>query len=1175
MAASPFLRPRALAGLFGAVLLGALAWLFAPLLGEAFDGIALRLPLALLPVLLWAGAVFWLARRGARRDAALAEAAVAPDPTAGSVREEEAELRERLTTALARLRGAVGARGHLYEQPWYVIIGPPGAGKTTAIARSGLRFPLAEGMRLGGAGGTRYCDWWLSEEAVLIDTAGRYTTQDSDAAVDRGAWERFLALLAQHRPRQPLNGVLVAFGVDQIARSSPAERDAHARAVRRRIRELEEALRQRLPVYVLVTKADLLAGFVEYFADLDAEARAQVWGMTLAPEAGGTEGPAEGFAGEFAALVERLNARLLDRLQAERGAEQRAAIAGFPAQVASLQEPISAFLRVAFGGSRLDPAPFLRGVYLTSGTQEGRPMDRLSGALARAFGLATEPVAAAAGAGRQERSFFLGRLLREVVFNEAQLASRDAGRERRRVALAATAWGAAALLLLGGGAWGWSAVRAEESRAARYAAALGAAEAAVASRPLDRIAAADGGSDLPAALPYLDAARALAPAAAGEGAGLGLGQDGKLGAAADLAYRRALERVLLPRLLTRLEAQMRAGSQRPEFLYEATRVYLMLGRQGPLDPSLIRAWLAADWERALPGATAAPLRTALLDHVDALLAGGEFAAYPLDGALVDQARRIFSRLPLADRVYARLRRLAESAPPWRPAEALGAAGQRLFVRAGGRPLTEPMVPGIYTVEGLHRVVLPALPAAVREAASESWVLGPEAGLRPGDAGDQTARLEAAVLNAYAEDYARAWQGAVAELGVQRFRGLREAADGLNVLGAPTSPMRDLLREIARQVSPAAASPERGAAAQAAQAAAQATAAASQAAQRVAAAVGSGGAGPQAAAEVVGRVVGDRFRPLREAVNGPAMEEALRLVSEVYELAARLASAPPGTALPPTPGLSPTQRLTAFAVRQPEPLAGWLRTLAETVGGLQLGGARERLAAAGAQQLAPVCRPGLEQRFPFRREATQDVPADDFVRLFAPGGALDQFFQQQLRPYVDTSRRPWRPAAVEGPPPVSAADVGQFERAAAIREAFFPGVAGSGFRFELAPVSLDGGATAGTLEVEGIPYPLAPRAGAGGAGRVALLQWPSRGTVALSFEPPSSAGPLAVDGAWSALRFVLQRGRLQPAASPDRFRLTVAHGDRTAVFELRVGSSTHPFGLRDLLAEFRCPGLAAP
>ena len=92
-----------------------------------------------------------------------------------------------------------------------MIIGPPGAGKTTALLNSGLRFPLADrdgaGRGAPASAARGNCDWWFTEEAVLIDTAGRYTTQDSDAAVDRAGWERFLALLKRTRPRQPLNGV--------------------------------------------------------------------------------------------------------------------------------------------------------------------------------------------------------------------------------------------------------------------------------------------------------------------------------------------------------------------------------------------------------------------------------------------------------------------------------------------------------------------------------------------------------------------------------------------------------------------------------------------------------------------------------------------------------------------------------------------------------------------------------------------------------------------------------------------------------------------------------------------------------------------------------------------------------------------------------------------------------
>src|SRR6185369_14438196 len=101
--------------------------------------------------------------------------------------------------------------------------------------------------------------------------------------------------------------------------------------VRRRIKELEERLSIHLPVYLVFTKADLIAGFTEFFDDLDRERREQVWGTTF-PLSKTEAGTAGLFGSDVAALVERLNQRLLERLQAERSPERRSLIAGFPAQ---------------------------------------------------------------------------------------------------------------------------------------------------------------------------------------------------------------------------------------------------------------------------------------------------------------------------------------------------------------------------------------------------------------------------------------------------------------------------------------------------------------------------------------------------------------------------------------------------------------------------------------------------------------------------------------------------------------------------------------------------------------------------------------------------------------------------------------------------------------------------
>src|SRR5215470_11126537 len=159
---------------------------------------------------------------------------------------DEAVLKDKMKDALATLKSASGGKkDFLYDLPWYVLIGPPGSGKTTALVNSGLKFPLSRGASpaaIAGVGGTRYCDWWFTEEAVLIDTAGRYTTQDSDAKADKQSWFAFLDLLKKNRKRQPINGVIVAISLEDLMMLSSAELAAHSAAIRARLLELHERL---------------------------------------------------------------------------------------------------------------------------------------------------------------------------------------------------------------------------------------------------------------------------------------------------------------------------------------------------------------------------------------------------------------------------------------------------------------------------------------------------------------------------------------------------------------------------------------------------------------------------------------------------------------------------------------------------------------------------------------------------------------------------------------------------------------------------------------------------------------------------------------------------------------------------------------------------------------------
>ncbi|MGZ5904563.1 MAG: type VI secretion system membrane subunit TssM [Reyranella sp.] len=1176
MQALRFLLSRWVLSFVGIAILAVLVWLFGPLI-PSFESWVPRLAVVIGLLLTWATSNLSLDLLHRRREQKL-ESGVAekvPEKADDGTGEEAAALRERMSTALALLKKARGTRGYLYEQPWYAIIGPPGAGKTTALLNSGLKFPLAAEMGQGavaGVGGTRLCDWWFTENAVLIDTAGRYTTQDSNAAVDRAGWDSFLDLLRRTRPRQPLNGVIVAIALSDIADAPPAERAAHAAAIRRRIKELESRLGIRIPVYALFTKADLIAGFTEFFDDLDRERRNQVWGVTF-PLVKAEAGPVGQFPEELQLLVDSLNDRLFDRLQAEQSPERRVLIAGFPTQIATLAQPLQSFLVEAFGGSRLDPAPLLRGVYFTSGTQEGTPIDRLTGVMARAFGL--DQRRAAALRPQQGRSYFLGRLVSQVILGEAMLVSEPPAARARRIAIRAASYAAVGLLTLGAAGWlvaGHSAVQREIGD---MSSAFAAYEAIAKETTFDPV----NDSDLPRLLPLLDAARNLGQTAGPSGgvlAGFDLSQAAKLRAGADAVYRHALGYALLPRLVWRLEAQMRGYFTQPDFLYEATRVYLMLGGQGPLDAALVKEWMTYDWQTQYSGAANLAVVAALQGHLDALLAQ-PLPPVSLDDALVAQARTTFSRVSLASRAYSRIKpsAAAQALPPWKPSDVLGPAGVRVFTRASGKKLSDG-VPGFFTVDGFHKVLLPALPAATREVASESWVMGQKV---PGNLDNaQQAELANSVVKLYLDDYAKAWDALIQDLEIVPLRSLPQAAQDLYVLASPQSPLKELLTAIARQVT-LSEPPKPSTAEAAAEAAAKkAAAAAAPGATRSAAALSSILSGQPGAAPALppGHEIDERYKQLRDLVaasGGAPIDQVLKLLNDLQQQLAKMNAAGAGAAVAPV-GTDPSLALRAESQRQPLPLGRWLAAMSESSTALRGGGARQQVIAAynGSGGPAALCPLAVNGRFPFVPGSSLETPLDDFAKLFAPGGLIDGFFNTQLRPYVDTTGKVWKPQSVDGvAAPVSQADIAQFQRAAVIRDLFFaPGSTTIAVRFDIMPVDLDPGASQVSLEFDGTSVTYAH-----GPARSTQITWPGPNhmtNVRLVFDPPppGGTGVLAQTGPWAMFRLFGQ-GTLQQAGSPERYTLSFSLGGRSATFELRAGSVMNPFA-PGVLQDFRCPSV---
>ncbi|MFY9459022.1 MAG: type VI secretion system membrane subunit TssM [Aquabacterium commune] len=1166
----------------GVAALSALVWWVGPLIGigdkRPLEGTGVRLAVigVLLALLLLRIVLGLWARK--RANTALLEG-MAQGPSAAD--READKLNERFAQAIEMLKSSgegkrsLFQRGqYLYELPWYVFIGAPGSGKTTALMNAGLTFPLAEKMgqaSVKGVGGTRHCDWWFTDQAVLIDTAGRYTLQESDAEVDGAAWKTFLGLLKKARPRRPLNGVMLTVNVQDLLQQSPADRREHAAKLRARIQELHTELGVRPPVYVLVTKVDLLAGFNESFGGLAKDERDQVWGFTFPHDPEGRDEPLQGFGSEFAALEKRVRDRLLERMESEGDVLRRAAIFAFPQQFAGLKGLLGGFLESVFGeGGDLEERPVLRGVYFTSGTQEGTPIDRVLGTLARTFGVERRLNAPAAARGK---SFFLHRLLKHVVFAEQGLVGENRlveARRRRWRALGLAGLAVLSMVLVAG--WALSFVN-NKRYVAEVAERLPELKKTVATLP----PAANGDvTPLPGVLGAVrDAARPSAfplndvPLSHG----FGLFQGDKLDAGAQQAYHRLLDRAMMPRLARRLEERLRAVNQNNlELAYEALKGYLMLYTPDQFDPVALKAWIGLDWDVNLDRVITPEQREALDRDLDATLArGAPQPSVPMDKELVAQVRDMLKAYPLEYRVFSRLKRqnVADDLPGFSVAAAGGPNAARVFVRASGQPLTQGISP-LFTREGYHNAFKGAVDKVVKQLAKEEgWVLG----TRSSGLGSVQEQLQGRdsdmalrVRRLYLEEYIKVWDAYLADVRLAPMGNISQSLVIAQVLAAPDSPLSAYLRGVAREtqlVQQAKAAPAAGTVAD--QLARQA-----ERSKREMAALGGGEAARPSgtAAGPIEQMVDDHFAHIHRLVEGkPApLDEVLKLFNEVYvQLSAVDAAQKSKTAPPAGGGGGGAAAAKAAAGLQPEPIKSMLTALAEA-GDSQSRVAERQGLTAELKPITEFCARAIAGRYPFAPGSKADVLPDDFAQMFGVGGMVDDFYNRRLASLVDTGVSPWafRPLP-DGSKPGGGAALADFQRAARIKEVFFRGGGKvPAFRVDIRALELADGLKELDIDIDGQVLKFVP-----GNTAAVTVNWPPArlaSQVKVSTQPAGS--PLLFEGSWALFR-LFDRFEVQPSAQPERFQVVMNLDGRKARLEVIASSAFNPFRLREV-QQFRCP-----
>ena len=1178
--------------ILGLIAFAALVWFAFPWI--AFGGFApfeseFTRIMIILVVWLTVGLVYlirWLLRRRAAKK--LEEGLL----KSGGEDSDSKVLAERMGKALETLKASTGKSNYLYSLPWYIIIGPPGAGKTTALLKSGLKFPLAGadgGASIAGTGGTRYCDWWFTDEAVLVDTAGRYTTQDSDAQADQKSWLSFLQMLKRNRPKQPINGVIVAISLEDIMKLSPEQIAEHSAAIRKRLIEVHKELRIDFPVYALFTKADLIAGFNEYFGNFTEARRRKVWGHTFQTEDRRKNMIAK-VPEEYDALVKRLTEELPDRLQEEPDQISRIAIFGFPAQFAILKDKVFEFLRQIFEPNRYQVNANLRGFYFSSGTQEGTPIDQVLGVLDRS----AQGFRQMSGMGK---SYFIHDLITKVIFNETGWVSLDMRAIRRSAALRYGLMSIVGLVTAGAiGLWAWSFVNNRELIANtdrfigeyRVAAAEQLAESSISD------------FDLMSVLPALELLRnnpvgyehRAEPIPVSET--FGLSQRERLVVSSEASYRTALERFFRSRLILRLERQLEDTINDPMAAYEALKVYMMIGGKAPkVNKEFIVAWMRADWEQNLyPGPNNRAARDALEKHLRAMLdlEVGKRPSFELNGLLVDTAQRTLTRLSIADQAYGYMQSLVPEASieDFIVSMRTGPESALVFETVDGSPWEELRVPALYTYRGFHEFFLGQLSVIADQLVDEQWVRGElgqglldEAALR---------QLGPQLLSLYSRDFVEAWNRMLNNIRVKTLPGERPDYVILSVFSNPgSSPLKALVEGIVRETQLTAEPPDLSAGLGGdpnALAGELGGDVARFAAQRLEAqATGLSRVGIQFAlrkaqgrpgevqsssdGQIPGANIEAQFQDYAVLLQGTprAVDSVVDSFNEVYRNLV-ISARNPGQSQQATQAVNlNVANLSMSASRFPVALRRMLTAAVQDLEGDAAGTSLAQLNQRLASDVTRLCEQLTSNLYPFAN-SSRDLPIADFSRLFAPNGVMDRFFAENLASFADLSTDPWtwRQDTALGRD-LSNAALREFQRAAEIRDAFFPpGAAQPAVTLTIAHQSLHAAAEMALLNINGQVVQTQQ------VGSIPVtMQWPGSlggGAVTIQLQPELAGreNQVTVQGPWALLRMI-QRGTVSRRG--DTIRVQFVIGGRDVAYSIQVGTVFNPFFL-PALSEFSCP-----
>ncbi|WP_182033496.1 type VI secretion system membrane subunit TssM [Vibrio diabolicus] len=976
------------------------------------------------------------------------------------VYEERQEVE--LNQVMVNMKQSLNKHNYLYALPWYLVLGLENAGKTSLINRSGQNFVFSSVMRASGQKSENLYsfDWWVGDESVLIDPDGELLTQgnrseENNGEMERRLWLHFVNWLERTRSRRPLNGIVLALDVSHLATATASERKAYANLLRARLRELMETLSTRLPVYISLTKLDLLYGFEPFFKHYTKAQREEVLGFTFSMDSvDNLDSWLEEFVSEYTQFVERINDMLPHTVSAPMTLEERNAIYSFTRQIAGLKDILELFFQEALASDQFSTSALVRGAYFTSVYQQGVPSNAFDDAASRRYGL-SHAINTAQRA-KNSTVYFTEKLFTHIIYPEAGLASdnfRVARNKRRLLMLSFVACSIATVLLVGN----WH---------RNYMSNVQHADKVLAkvNQYKEQFS---GNKSLKSQQNVLDPLNQIREATLEFGffrekpkyiSDFGLYQGHTIGPKVEETYLNLLETRLLPLLMADVVVDLNQAKTDEEKL-AVLRVYRMLVDKSGRYQDYVLDYFAKYWQQEFSGQR--KIQEDLLGHLEYAMRHTDLEADRLNGdkdaesvmkpydRVIARAQTELSTMPNDQRVYRNLKLSAQTllGPAVNLRSLVGPVFDVVFEE---RVMNSESlyIPQMLTKRGFEDFFMPQSESVSELALIDSWVLGQTKTAQFSEADKQALRDK--IRSLYVADYTNTWRAALNEIDVKYFNDINDAVMVLENLTSNLEPMQRLLRTLDNNTQLFTTLP------------------ADDAAQNELL------KSPKyKVASMIETPFSDLNRMLTQVDGQPAyINEVLASVDELKSYLTAIKDAPDVgmAALDATKArvklinADPIYTLKRVSSGLPKPMDSMFAKLADESWYVVKQEAIKHLEVRWTEDVYVPFQSKLAGRYPFTQGSKKDASLQDFESFFAPNGTLDSFYNNQLKMFIEENITVTADDSAQSIIRKEVLD--QIQQAQKIREAFFNRKGILDVNFSIEPMSLTNNKRRSLLNVDG-------------------------------------------------------------------------------------------------------------